>query len=141
MATKTDLSKDVILTITNVAKDEANHDAATGVRKLMTLKEAKALKFRDFEYLLDKGGNFTYLENGVVTEIEDTATSITTDKVAVVVRESIQITDRYVQFYQTHQKILLAKGDAIEIKVTKPAEYAHYMSLNGDGITVAVKSE
>lgn len=136
-----DLTKDVTLTITNVAKDEPNHDAATGVRKLMTLKEATELKFRDFEYLLGKKGNFTYLENGEIKEIADTATEVTKDKVAVVVRESIQITDRYVQFYQTQQKILLAKGEAIEIKVTKPAEYAHYMSLNGDGITVAVKGE
>ena len=135
-----DLTAEITLQITNKAKEEPNHDAATGVRKLMTLKEALELKFRDFEYLLDKKGNFTYLENSEVKEIADTATSVDKDKIAVIVRESIKSTDRFVQFYRTQQKILLAKDEVLEIKVAKPAEYAHYMSLNGDGLTVAKKA-
>lgn len=135
-----DLTAEITLQITNTAKEEPNHDAATGVRKLMTLKEALELKFRDFEYLLDKSGNFTYLEAGEVKEIADTETAVDKDKIAVIVRESIKSTDRFVQFYRTQQKLLLAKDEVLEIKVAKPAEYAHYMSLNGDGLTVVKKA-
>lgn len=140
MANTIDLTTEKTLVITNVMKEEVNKNAATGVRRLMTLADAVDGKFTDYEYLLDKAGNFTYLENGEVTEITIAGTEIDKDKIAVIVRESIKATDRYVQFFRTQQKMLLAKDEVLKVKVATAAEYAHYMSLADDGLTVTVSA-
>lgn len=140
MANTIDFTSEKTLVITNVMEEEVNKTALTGVRRLMTLADAEKAKFDEYEYLLDKDGNFTYLENGEVKKIEITGAEIDRDKLAVIVRESIKATDRFVQFFRTQQKLLLARGDALKVTVTTAAEYAHYMSLADEGLTVTVSA-
>lgn len=150
MANIIDLTTAKTLVITNVVKSEEVMNSPVGERVILPFGEIKddieKGKYVDFEYALDVHGNFqkaakiTAGEPQVVIgyKLEDFTGSVTDNEVAVIVRKSIKATDRYIQFYRTQQKILLAQNEAIKISVTNPAEYAHYMSLAAEGeITVA----
>lgn len=112
--------------ITNVAEEIVLRDTATGTRREMTIADAKADGFRNFKYVLDAAGNFVTSDGSAVTE--------NTDKVMVVVRESVIPTDRAVQFYRTQQKKVLIKGDELTIEYKDEAEkafYEQYANING----------
>ena len=141
MARSYDYTSPCKVTITNVidpnSEELVNKQAQTGKRRIMTLAEAKAAKITEFEYLLDKKGNFVV--DPVSGADADPATELNSDDVLVVVRESIKYTDRYIQFYRTQQKMLLAAGDSLVFTTHTAAEAAHYESLAVDGeITVEI---
>ena len=146
MANTYDFTNPCKVTITNIlvpdAKELVNKDALTGERRIMTLKEAIAAGYKDYEYLLDREGNF--VEATSATDMKPTnvnrSAAINTDNVLVIVRQSIKSTDRYIQFFATQQKILLAAGDSITFTTEYPAAAAHYKALEVEGeITVTVK--
>ena len=133
MAKMHDFTKPCKITITNVMdpNDPAlvNKDALTGERRVISLAEAKAAGFNDFEYLLDKDGNFVIdPESGA-----SVGTPVVSDDVMVIVRQSVKSTDRYIQFFATQQKILLAAGDSITFESAIPAAIAHYQALAVEG--------
>lgn len=129
--------KTLVITNTLAAEGEIYTDAPSGRKVIMTLAEAVEGKYKDIQYLLDAKGNFAYFEDGKVKEIELTATpSIDKDKIAVIVKRGIKHTDRFVQFFRTQQQIKLEAAEELKIKVATAAEYAYYMGLNGNGISV-----
>lgn len=161
--TKLDLTTAKTVTITNILKSGEMKDSPVGERVLTSYSEIKKDIERgvyvDFEYALDKDGNFQYYAADTgLTAIDTTAALVTeedapnkdpkgasgvhameTDKIAVIVRRSIKANDRYIQFYRTQQKLLLAPQEALTFKVDKPDACAHYMSLAIPGeITVVV---
>ena len=149
-----DLTKAKKITIENVVKSDEIMNSAVGERVLTSYSEIKEDIERgvyvDFEYALDKYGNFQYYSaNGGLKAI-DTNTDVTpnqngdpegssgkrhikADEIAVIVRKSIKATDRYIQFYRTQQKILLAQNEKLILKVDRPDAYAHYMALAIEG--------
>ncbi len=147
MANTYDFTNPCKVTITNIlvpdAKELVNKDALTGERRIMTLKQAIDNGYKDYEYLLDRDGNFveaTGATNMKPTNVDRSA-AIKTDNILVIVRQSIKSTDRYIQFFATQQKILLAAGDSITFTTEYPAAAAHYKALAVEGeITVDVKS-
>ncbi len=138
MANIVDLTKAKKITIENVVKSDETMNSAVGERVLTSYSEIKGDiekgVYVDFEYALDKDGNFQYYAaNTGLTAIDTSAAPIETDKIAVIVRKSIKATDRYIQFYRTQQKILLAQNEQLILKVDKPDAYAHYMALAIEG--------
>lgn len=129
MAKIYDFTKPCKITITNVMdpNDPAlvNKDSLTGERRIISLAEAKAAGFTDFEYVLDNDGNFVIdPESGA-----SVGTPVVSDDIMVVVRQSVKSTDRYIQFFGTQQKILLASGESITFEATGAGAVAHYMAL------------
>lgn len=117
------------VTITNNAEQVVNKQSYTGPRVEMTVAEAKAAGYTDFQFLLAKDGNF-------ITTNDDAKSD---DNVKVVVRTTTNNTDRYVQFFATQQRFKLAKGDSLQIEIRTAAEAAHYKSLEEiDGLSVVI---
>lgn len=141
-----DMTAEKTLVITNTLKAEGDifTDAPSGRKVIMTLADALEGKYQDIQYVLDANGNFAYYEDGKVKEIEvktvssdaTTVNSIDKTKLAVVVKRDVKLNDRFVQFYRTQQQIKLEPADELKVKVTTAAEYAYYMGLNGNGISV-----
>ena len=139
MAKLHDFTKPCKVTITNVMdpndSDLVNKDALTGERRIISLAEAKASGFTDFEYLLDKDGNFV-IDPASGASV---GTPVDSDNVLVIVRQSVQSTDRLVQFFSSQQKVLLAAGDSITFECAVPAAVAHYLALSEvDGLEVNI---
>ena len=136
-----DMTAEKTLVITNTLKAEGDifTDAPSGRKVIMTLANALAGKYQDIQYVLDANGNFAYYENGKVKEItinKESLEAIDKTKLAVVVKREVKLNDRFVQFYKTQQQIKLEPADELKVKVTTAAEYAYYMGLNGNGISV-----
>jgi hypothetical protein len=139
----TTLAEKVKVVIKNLLSADEKYYSNVGKRTVMPLADVKAMRICDFEFLLNAQGNFMKAvkdENGVVT-VEDYAEGETIngdgktydDMVAVVTRTNTRINDRFIQFFATQQKILLAPGDTFEFNVKTAAEVAHYKALAVDG--------
>lgn len=135
MAKKFDFTAPCKVTITNIVNPNnptlVNKDAQTGKRRVMKLAEAVAAGFKDFEYMLDREGNFVV--DPVSGATADPANPIEKDNILVIVRESVKYTDRFIQFFATQQKIKLDAGDSITFTAKCPAALAHYKALAVDG--------
>lgn len=133
MATTYKVTEGATITITNNAETEVLKEAYTGPRVEMTLEEAKDAGYTEFEYALTADGDFI-TDDGELPENGGA-------NVIVIVRQAVKNTDRFVQFYRTQQKIKLAKGDSVQIPVTKAEEVAFYLAYNGvDGLKAAASS-
>lgn len=133
MAKTYKITEAATVTIKNVAEAEVLENAYTGERKEMLLPAAKAAHYTEFEYVLDADGNFVVAEDkGGKLVAKDEAPAADGSNVVVIVRQAVKLTDRFVQFYRTQQKIKLAKDDSIEIAIKSAAEAAYYLQYADD---------
>lgn len=144
MAQKINLGESITITIKNILKADDYHYSNVGKRTVMSLADAKDMKICDFEYLLNNEGNFMKAtkdsEGNVVVEDYAPGAKVNVDgDVAVIARVATRANDRYIQFFATQQKILLAPQDELTFTVKSGAEAAHYKALAVDGeITVEI---
>ena len=142
MAKKYAFGETITLVIKNILKAGEVHFSNVGKRTVMSLAKAKEMRIPDFEYLLTKEGNFmkaTEAGEGIFTvaPYDEGAEVNVDDDVAVIARVAQRANDRYIQFFATQQKILLAPGDELTLTVKCGAEAAHYLALATEGeITV-----
>lgn len=139
MAEKITFGETINLTIKNVLPADEVYYSAVGKRTVMSLADAKDAGIVDFEYLLNAEGNFMKIVDGVAVDyaVDGSEEINAEDNVAVIARTSVRANDRYIQFFATQQKILLAPGDELALTVKTGAEAAHYLSLAVEGeITV-----
>lgn len=135
----------ITIVIKNILEAGELYFSNVGKRTVMSLAKAKELAIADFEYLLSKEGNFMKAVDagdGVFTvePYADGAAVNVDDDVAVIARIATKANDRFIQFFATQQKVLLAPGDELTLTVRSGAEASHYLALAVDGeITVEVQ--
>lgn len=144
------LTDTIQIVITNILKADDYRYSHVGKRTVMSLAKAKDLGIADFEFLLNAVGNFMKFDDATQTAVEyadgdnvngalEGEKMAYDDQVAVVARVATKANDRYIQFFATQQKILLAPGDQLTFNVKTAAEAAHYRALAVDGeITVEI---